>query len=1130
MAHLTFGLDIGIASVGWAVLNEQRIVDLGVRAFDKAETAQEGEPLNKARRDARLARRRLYRRAWRLKRLVRLLHKEGLIDSVKAFPNQASNEKGKDSTCVWQLRCEGLDRALTPLEWARVIYHLCKHRGFHWVSKAEQLKADSGAEGGKVKQGLKHTATLMQEKGYRTAAEMICAEYPAQQRNKGGQYDKALSRVLLAEEFALLFAAQRRLGNTYASERFEELVLGSGDCRSGLFWEQKPALSGADLLKMLGKCTFEKGEYRAPKASFTAERHVWLTRLNNLRVLVDGQMRPLNEAERAVALPLPYQTEAFKYKTLKKALVKAGLWNESIRFGGLAYPSEAQKESGKAKDPEDQTLVKMQSWHQLRKAFKGYESVWRLLSTPALEGAPELLDSIALVLSVYKDDAEIEEQLKALNLPSPDICLKVLMSISFDKFSNLSLKALRQIVPLMETGLRYDEAVESIPEYGHHSQLKSRDSERSHYLPPFYEEVRTFSGKHDRVGSMKFREDMDIPRNPVVLRALNQARKVVNALIKEYGSPAAVHIEMARDLSRPLSERRKIKKLQESYRDENEKARKEFESNFGFYPKGQVFEKWMLYREQQCQCAYSLAPLDIHRVLSDQNYCQVDHAIPYSRSYDDSKNNRVLVLTKENQDKGNRTPYEYLTALDGGEEGGRWRAFNAWVEGNKAYRHAKRSRLLRKNYGKKEEGEFIERNLNDTRYICRFFKNYVEQHLQLAPREDGDTNRRCVVVSGQLTAFLRMHWGLQKDRAGSDRHHALDAAVVAACTHGMVKRLSDYSRTKEVAFLREGLADLETGEITNPAAFRKAHEHFPAPWPHFRHELRARLLTDDIVELREDMQRLGTYSEEDLAKLRTLFVSRAPKRRSGGLGHRATVYSQPEGLVKKELIIEKKELSKLKLSDFKDMFDREDGLVEPVRNKRMYEAILERLDAHGGVGEKAFGPHNPFYKPDRNGNPTGPEVKSVKVISKSSGIPVRGGLANNGDMIRMDVFEKGGRFFLVPVYAHHRVTGLPNRAIIDSKPEDKWTLIDEGFLFRFSVYPNDFLRVTLKNCVVEGYYSTLDRSNGKVSFWAQDRSISVGKNGAITAGLKTALSIEKFDVDILGRKHPCRQEQRRGLA
>ena len=1122
MAQYVFGLDIGIASVGWAVMDAQRIVDLGVRCFDKAETAKEGDPLNLTRRQARLMRRRLYRRAWRLTQLARLLKREGLIADAKLFVQSPSF-----TDSAWELRRQGLDRLLTPLEWARAIYHLCKHRGFHWISKAEQAKADSDAEGGRVKKGLKDTAARMREKGYRSAAEMVLAEFPDAQRNKGGQYDKALSRVLLGDEMALLFASQRRMGNPHASERFEALILGSGDRRSGLFWQQKPALAGADLLKMLGKCTFEKDEYRAAKASFSAERHVWLTRLNNLRIVVDGRSRPLNEAERKAALPLPYQNESFKYKTLKTALVKAGLWGDDLRFGGLAYPSRAQAEADKAKDPEDQILVKLPAWNELRKAFKEQPSLWQRISMPALEGNPDLLDRIATVLSVYKDGAEVAQQLRQLPLPDPDACIAVLEKISFDKFSSLSLKALRRIVPLMEAGARYDEAVAQIPEYGHHSQRISPDAAKRLYLPPFYEAQRKY-GKNDRVGSMQFREDANIPRNPVVLRALNQARKVVNALVREYGSPMAVHIEMARDLSRPLDERNKVKKAQEEFRDRNEKARNDFERDFGYKPKAAAFEKWMLYREQLGQCAYSQQALDMQRVLDDPNYVQVDHALPYSRSYDDSKNNKVLVLTRENQNKGNRTAFEYLTSFPGGEDGERWRAFVAWVQGNKAYRMAKRSRLLRKNYGPEESSGFIDRNLNDTRYICKFFKNYVEEHLQLTPRADGETNRRCVVVNGQLTSFLRARWGLTKVRSDSDRHHALDAAVVAACTHGMVKALADYARRKELAFLQEGFPDPETGEIVNPAAFERGRQHFPEPWPHFSHELKARIFNDDLAALREDLKRLGTYADDDLNRLRTLFVSRAPQRRNGGAVHKETIYAQPERLLAhaetKGSVIEKVALTSLKLQDL-------DNLVEPHRNERLYAAIRQRLEAHGGKAEKAFGPDNPLRKPDKEGLPSGPQVRSVKRVVKQTGIPIRGGLAKNDSMLRVDVFTKAGKFHLVPVYVHHRVTGLPNRAIVAFKDEEEWTLIDDGFAFLFSVYPNDFLRITLKKEFFQGYYSGADRSTGAINLWAHDRAASVGKDGLIRGiGVKTALSLEKFNVDVLGRIYPAPPEVRRGLA
>lgn len=1107
----TIGLDIGIASVGWAVISEKRIIDLGVRAFDKAETPDKGESLNLQRRTARLLRRRLWRRAWRLTKLSRLLKRHGLIDSADFLKSQPNFMES-----TWSLRVAGLDRLLTQVEWARVIYHLCKHRGFHWISRAEERKADEDAkgEGGRVKAGLAHTKKLMDEKKYRTAAEMVLAEFPEAQRNKRGDYGKALSRVLLDEELGQLFGAQRAHGNPNATLALEQSIRGKDSNRSGLFWTQKPPLAGKDLLKMLGHCTFEKNEYRAPRASFTAELHVWLTRLNNLRVIVDGASRPLNEIERSFALQLPYQSgDKFKYKTFRTALMKAGHLPETFRFGGLAYPSGKQKEEERAKDPEEQLLIKLPAWHELRLAMArdGLKFEWDQLSTAALEGKPEKLDAIAWVLSVYKDDDEVQDELSKLNLPGDQRVIDTLLGIRFDKFHALSLKALRRIVPLMELGHRYDEAVAMIPEYGHHSQHFVTGSGTHRFLPPLYE-------GRDKDGRMKFREDLDIPRNPVVLRALNQSRKVINALIKEYGAPRSVHIEMARDLSRPMDERRDIEKLQKEYRERNDKAREQFITDFGRRPSGAEFEKWMLYREQQGKCGYSLEPLELHRVIDDPSYVQVDHALPYSRSYDDSKNNKVLVLTKVNQDKGNRTPYEFL---DGAADAERWRHFVAWVEGNKAYRQAKRSRLLRKNYGQEESSSFKDRNLNDTRYICKFFKNYVEQYLQLA---DTSENKRCVVLNGQLTSFLRARWGLIKVRDESDRHHALDAVVVAVCSHSMVKRLADYARKKELENLREGFPDPDTGEILNPATHKRLAEHFPDPWPHFRNELTLRLKSDDVSKLREEIKQLGNYSPQAIECIRALFVSRAPQRRNGGAVHKETIYAQPQRLLKQGGVTQKVALSSLSLKDL-------DRLVDVHRNEKLYSAIRVRLETHGGKGDKAFPTDNPLRKPDKQGNPTGPIVQTVTMeIEKLSGIQIRGGIAKNDSMLRVDVFTKAGKFHLVPVYVHHRVTGLPNRAIVAYKDEIEWTEVAEHD-FLFSVYSSDLLKITLKKEAFLGYYAGCDRSTGAVSLWAHDRNQAAGKDGLIRGiGAKTAVAIEKFHVDTLGRVYPAPKEARHGLA
>ncbi|WP_029147627.1 type II CRISPR RNA-guided endonuclease Cas9 [Methylophilus sp. 5] len=1125
----SIGLDIGIASVGWALLGEHRVIDLGVRCFDKAETADKGESLNLARRSARLLRRRLRRRAWRLTKLARLFKREGLIADVNVLKQPPA--KGFATPNLWQLRVEALDRKLSAEEWARVIYHLCKHRGFHWQSKAEEKKADDDKEGGAVKKGLAGTKKLMQDKGYRSAAEMVINEFPDAQRNKRGDYSKALSRELLSSELHMLFESQRTFGNPNTSSEFENKLLES---KHGLLWAQKPSLSGEALLNMLGKCTLEKNEYRAPKGSFTVERHVWLTRLNNCRLIIDGEKRALTPAERALAINLPYdQSSDFSYKQLRNALVKAGLTSE-FRFAGLVYPSQSEQE--KSKNPEDEKLIKLPAWQQLRKAMKeaNLESDWQKIAVDALDGKAQLYDGIARILSVYKEDDEVERELNKLDLPNKPDMVAVLQTFRFEQFSNLSLKALYNILPHMEKGQRYDEAC--LAAGYHHSQQHVISTGEYRYLPPFY------SGR-DKDGRLKFNEELDIPRNPVVLRALNQARKVVNAIIKKYGSPDQVHIEMARDLSKSFDDRRDIKKAQDEYRDRNEKDRSTFNLEFNTTGelKGREFEKWQLYREQHGKCAYSLQALDMNR-LFEMGYAEVDHALPYSRSYDDSKSNRVLVLAAENRNKGNMTPYEYL---GGAQNNVRWIEYVAFVNSNKTYRQAKRNRLLRKDFGEEAAKEFSERNLNDTRYICRFFKNYVELYLKLADESDA---KRCVVVNGQLTSFLRARWGLVKVRSDSDRHHALDAAIVAACSHSMVKRLANYSRRKELEAAREGFVDLTTGEIANHAMYAQLEQHFPFPWSHFRQELQARLFADDLQAMRNELENMG-YDADALDHAKTLFVSRAPQRRNGGAAHKETIYGQSEKLATTGSVTQKIVVTDLKLSDL-------DKLVEPHRNQKLYAEIAEwlkgkderekrvkEIETSLGRGkdkremtaeEKAEVERLRALprKPTNDGSP-GPVVRTVTaVIDKLSGIPIRGGVAKNDSMLRVDVFSKAGKFYLVPVYVHHRVTGLPNRAILQAKDEAEWTLIDESFAFKFTLYPNDYVCLIQKGkSPLYGYYAGCDRTTGNIDLWSHDRNRLIGKDGLLRSlGVKTAISLEKYNVDVLGNIYPAPKETRSDLA
>lgn len=1049
--NYTLGLDIGMASVGAALLADDHIAALFVRTFDKAETAKEGESLNKIRRDARLTRRRIRRRAHRLLRLRRLFKRIGLL------PSQDSAAFAATTLSPWQLRADGLDRHLDPQEWAAVLYHLVKHRGFLSNRKSE---AKTDAKAGEMLGGVSVNQQRLTEGGYRTIGEMAWKDecFSSAKRNKGGDYSHTFARADLANELRALFACQRELGNPHANQELETAT-------RELLMARRPTLSGENLLKMVGKCTFEPGAYRAPKASHTAERFVWLTKLNNLRISGIGVTRPLTEGERQTLIHLPFTKAKLTYKQIRTKLALG----ETDRFVGLDYRN--------SKDPELAALFEAKAFHLLRKVYEsaGLQQAWQRDSHDR-----QRLDLLAHALTVFKDDHEARQWLTVQGVEVEII--EAVLEESFDKFIRLSLKALNKILPHMEAGLRYDEAIQAAG-YAHHSQIHTASKTR--YIP-------------------KISKD-DIA-NPVVSRALNQTRKLVNAIVREYGSPMAVHIELARDLNKPYDERRRIEKDQKTYKETKDKDIVDFEERFEFTPKGLDLVKWRLYREQDAQCAYSQTGFDLTR-LFEPGYAEIDHALPQSRSFDNGMNNKVLVHSKHNRDKGNRTPYEYL---GGDHNSPEWQHFVAWVEGNKKYRLAKRQRLLRKDFGKEEAGKFRERNLTDTRYASKKFKQLVETHLQLAEESDSE---RCVVLSGQLTAYLRARWGLIKVREDGDLHHALDAAVVAACSHSMVKRLSDYSRRKELEQSRGHFVDYETGEELDLAALQRVEAHFPQPWPGFREELKARLSSNPAAILPR------------LEGVPSVRVSRAPTRRGLGAAHQETIRSAK--CLEDGTSSVKTPLTSLKLKDLPRIV----GYKDP-RNRTLMNAIEQRLREHDDNGAKAF--KAPMRRPAAPGKEDqAPIVRSVNLRdTQKSGLFVRGGIAKNDSMLRVDIFTKGDKFFAVLLYVADTVkTELPNRAVVANKPESEWPIMDDSYAFLFSLHPNDWIKVTLKDQPLkEGYFSGLDRSTGAISIWAHDRNSSVGKDGLMRSiGIKTALSLEKCHVDILGRLHRVHQETRQPL-
>lgn len=1066
MHKYILGLDLGIASVGWAAVwideNEQPIglLDLSVRTFNKAET-DTGESLSGARRSARALRRVNRRRAHRLLRLRRLLKREGVL-KAEDFDTQGYVKNLPIN--VWQLRVDGLDRKLEPREWAAVLLHLIKHRGYLSQRKSDAVSADK--ELGKLLSGVSKNHEALIQSEYRTAAELALKNFApvtGHMRNKVGDYSHTFNRLDLEKELCLLFERQRQFDNPFTSDKFEELV-------RDLLMTQRVALQGDAILAMLGHCIFEPQEYRAAKNTWSAERFVWLTKLANLRIQDGVTERGLTEEERQCLLPEPYKKVKLTYKQVRKLLSLP----ETAVFKGLSYKKD--KDRSKV---EDTSLMEMKAYHEICKALEkaNLKTEWQSLATQ-----PDKLDAIGTAFSLYKTDEDIRNALADQAL-LPDVLEALLAGINFDKFIHLSLKALHQLLPKMEEGIRYDEACAEI--YGdHHGQ---RDSQQVHrLLPPI---------------------PTDEIRNPVVLRSLAQARKVINAVVRRYGSPARVHIETGREVGKSYAERKKIKARNDENQADRKRAIDNFKELFPLFvgnPKPTDILKLRLYYQQHGQCLYTGESIDLCR-LSEKGYVEIDHALPFSRTWDDSFNNKVLVLGSENQNKENRTPYEYL----GGEQGSnKWYAFLARVNAS-AFSPAKKQRVSLRQLD--EEG-FKARNLNDVRYVSRFLCQFIEENMCL----EGKGKRRVFASNGQLTAFLRRSWGLNKIRTANDRHHALDAVVVACTTVSIQKKVTDYVRYREMNVLNSRIVDRQTGEIS--------YLRFPEPWEFFRREVMIRVFNDDpVMRLKNELPDRPSAVHEFV---KPLFVSRAPTRKVTGQGHMETVKSPKKW--EEDIGICKIPLKKLKRKDIENI------VGYPDREPEFYKALSERLEQFKDDPAKAF--VEPFYKPSKQGR--GVLVRSVRVKGdkkQKSGFLIHHGqgLVENATMVRIDVFGKKGKNYVIPIYAWQIEKGiLPDRAATANKSEREWVRIDESFTFRFSLYPNDLVEVVTKDKkTIFGYYTSFDRASAGISIEEHDSGKSKDIKGLHRGiGLKGVISFDKYQVDVLGKTISlCRLEKRQGF-
>ena len=576
----------------------------------------------------------------------------------------------------------------------------------------------------------------------------------------------------------------------------------------------------------------------------------------------------------------------------------------------------------------------------------------------------------------------------------------------------LSLKAINKLLPFLEKGLNYSKKDKETGELG------------AIQAAGYVEDIKVDEASN-KLGAPS------PTTNPIVNRGMHELKRVINAIIKEYGKPDVIRIEMARDLEMTVKRYYENKDWVKNNKDANEKAEVEYiKQGCGKYAGHDDKIKYRLWRESDGICAYSNKTIPLNVVFTDD--VEIDHILPFKKSLDDSYMNKMLCYAAENRSKGDRTP---IDAWGGNTE--KWgqitKAISKWKGVD-----SKVKRFYRADFALEKQDDFISSQLNDTRIISVLALDYVRQ-----------LGCDVSVTKGYVVSKIRHQWGFnnligetnRKERT-DHRHHAVDAVVIAATSRKLY--------TKAVNQIKKNKIEI------------------PVPYPGLRDELAGKL--DGLIISHQPSHGLSDQLHEETA---TNYIE----------AHKGLVYRMPLApkftLKQAEKIVDKtvqeQVLSHLAKydNDPKKAFASDktvyhkDGKT-PIKRVR----VLQR----GATPE--FVEENRFGVKDKSGN----IFKYLKY-----------GNYHHVEIIRNETTGKIKGEFVTMMEASHRLKGIKSKLNSDGLKQNI-TKIDHGEEWKFLMvlHRNDLVSVTKENNQLGFYRIQKFKPSSNLLFLRENRASTLG--------------------------------------
>ena len=766
---------------------------------------------NLARRTARLIRRQHWRRGRRLKKIFHLLKNYELLPDKKVVGPEDRQDFINE-----------LDRSILASDWfsARIAavtipepqqvmpyvlraaaldqrldpFHLGRAL-FHLAQRrgfeSNRKERAKASKGKEEEEGKVKTGIAELQKAMEASgARTLGRAFSRLNPNEARIRERWTARAMYKAEFEKIWEAQAQFHPSLLTpERKKELY-------RAIFFQRKLRQQG----HLIGSCELEPGEQRAPAYLLTSQRFRVLQKVNDLRIL------PLGALERRLS---PEERE----KLLRALELEGDQTFASIRKL-LGQPKTAHfnlAEGGETKIAGNRTASQL---------YAVFGERWLAMSAQKRDQVVEYLNSFE------RNDklAEAAQMRWGLSKEAAEQFAGVTLEADYLSYSR---RAMEKLLPTLEEGGSLQDALFNA--YG-----ETKEQQEVHDLLPPVDRWREI-------------------RNPGVTRSLTELRKVVNAVVREYGKPFEIRIELARDLRQTKAQRENAwKKSRENQRARDKAAKKILEEVGLRQPSGDDIRKVLLAEECHFACPYTGRAISMAALVGRESQFDIEHIIPFSRSLDNSFANLTLCYHEENRSvKRNRTPMEaYASDPEKLQQIlGRVKHFRS----NFAREKLRRFQLTTAEVQEAME-QFTTRQLNDTRYATKLAAGYLA--LLYGGINDAEGKRRIRATAGQVTAFLRNEWKLNvilQDGASKNggaaaksrddhRHHALDALVTALTDDGTIQALS---RAAERASLER----------------RRRFGAMPGPWPNFVDSVRSQIDTI-VVSHRPQKKVSGALHEE----------------------------------------------------------------------------------------------------------------------------------------------------------------------------------------------------------------------------------------------------------------------------